>query len=203
MWATSRLALRVGLERLIASIPITTFEPLVVHEDGLTRHVMVRQGGQPIIDWRGKMNEETGELEATFSIQLIAASPLRLSGDGSGPTKVVATPPGANNASVSVNNDGQGLLPPVLVKFTDTVKPTLKVNLDNTKSMTFNLTVGPGELLVVDFKAKTIRLNGANVYTSKQGDWLNLFDQGNTYTFTAQSVGSTGQMIVESYDSDL
>lgn len=187
-------ALRAAVDRLFAAIPLDD-ELLVVHEYGTVRHLKVRQGGAPTGDRVGR--KEGKHRIAAFNIQLVALDPIRLSGDGTGPTKSLATAPGATG-SVTVPT-GDGLVPPITLRFGPCTDP--KVSIDGIPGeLWYSLTIPDGQELTVNLETKSAKLNGVSVNGSMRGSWLKPARKSNTFTYSAATYG-TGGLTVDTYDS--
>ena len=101
-----------------------------------------------------------GRLPKTFTVPLVAADP-RIYGQA---LRGVSGPTGAGQ--LSVVNDGNAAAPPtVTVRATGTLNtPIVITNHATGEDVRLALTLTAGQVLVVDFAAKTVTVNGANRY---------------------------------------
>lgn len=209
--APDRPSARVAVEGLMALLSVDQLVPFVVTEDGLTRHVMVRQEGKPVIEW-------LTDTLISWNVQLVAPDWRRFAGDGSGPTRSVMvrlpsttggrrrpyTLPATIGASVvsgSVDVVNVGTAPArVVVSFTGPVSsPT--VRMPDGQWMTFALDVLAGQVLEVDFDARTVLLNGVSRRGSVRGRWLVFGPGSNNLIFDAASYNEAARMTVSWSDS--
>lgn len=206
------LKLVAALDQLMGHLPVDTPEPVVVDEDGLRRHVLARLDGEPsdpvwVNPWHVR-----------YEFQLFAPDYRRLAGDGSGPSHSVTvglpfTDGGrrrpyqlpsridARVVSGSVDLVNVGTAPaPVEVRFDGPVpRPSVRSLLTG-RSQWFDLDVLPGQSLVVDQEARTVRLNGVDRGGSKRGDWLNPVP-GDSLVFDAASYSEAARMTVSWSDA--
>lgn len=91
---------------------------------------------------------------------------------------------GGGGGATTVNVIGVGNAEPIWTIIGPATNPTL-TNITTGKSITWNGTVPNGQKLVIDMGNQTAELNGANVYSSITGDWLELKPGANKLTYTA------------------
>lgn len=193
-----RAQLRDAVDNLFAAIPLKD-ELFVVHENGLTRHLYVRQGGQPTGDRIGR--KEGAFRIAKFSIQLIALDPIRLSGDGTGFTEHYSTEPGGPD-SVTVGI-GNGLVPPhQLTVAGPCSRPQITIGT-RPERLIYDVDVPPGMDLVINLDTKTARINHVPVDGLMQGQWLKPERRSNDWNFSADTYGPEAQLFVDTYKSSL
>lgn len=73
--------------------------------------------------------------------------------------------------------------------------PLTNLTLSNgTQTLTITLTMTAGDVLVVDFNAKTVLLNGASRYFAKGGSWWSLLPGSNSIQFTTSAGSGTASM---------
>jgi hypothetical protein len=196
--ASTPLELEDAIEKLMNLVPLEGSIPFVMHRWGRIRHVRVKQGGKPTVDWSKKIS--SNGLEARVSLQLVALDPRKLSGDGTGPTTNASTDPIGGGGSVSITNAGRGVTPPVVISVYDCANPT--ISLSSGGSMRFNnLTVGFNNPLVIDLDKKSATVGGVSVFGKKTGDWIEPDRKQNTYSFSADAYGGNAYMKVSTYDS--
>lgn len=102
----------------------------------------------------------TDRLPKKFLAALVAAEPRIL-------RQVVSTVAGTlNGANVTARNDGNAPTPPVVtIRATGTVATPLRVrNYGTGEYVELALTLAAADVVVVDFRARTVTLNGANRY---------------------------------------
>lgn len=210
LYASDRPTARAAVEKLMAALPLDDPKPLVVHEDGLERHALVRQGGTPIVKW-------TSDRSIKWDLQLEAPDGRRFSGNGSGPSYSTTTylpevsggltapftapftvPGVVTSGSVTITNAGTAETP---------VKATMYGPLDNPvlrsgdRVMRFNLSLGPNDFLVVDLDARTVKLNGQATRRGRMsGSWITV-KPGDTLSFESATYAPTARMVVEWSDS--
>lgn len=199
------------LDALWRALPVDGRAPLVVVEDGIASHVMVRQEDKPDITW-------VTDTYVTFDFQLHSREWRRLAGDGSGPSRSVTvglpfTQGGRRRPYVLPSRiDGvavSGLVelvnmgsapPPVVVTFTGPVsRPSVRSEVTG-RSQWFDLDVLPGQSLVVDQDARTVRLNGVSRRGAMRGEWLAPVP-GDRLVFDAGSFVEAARMTVSWSDS--
>lgn len=209
--APTRVDARLATESLMRLMSVDTLVPLVVTEDGLSRYVMARQEGKPVVEW-------VTDTLVSWNIQLVAPDWRRFSGTGPTPTysQTVGLPrtqggrvrpytlPARISATVvsgSVDVTNVGSAPaPVVVRFDGPVSsPT--VRMPDGQWMSFALDVLPGQELTVDFDARTVLLNGVSRRGVVRGRWL-VFGPGvSTLIFDAGSFDEAARMTVSWSDS--
>lgn len=203
---------RAALEALLDLVPVDALVPLAVNEDGLVRHVMVRQEGKPLIDWKS-------DTLVSWNIQLTSPEWRRFSGTGGAGLShsvTVGLPtarggfvlpfslPFTIDASVisgSVDVVNLGTAPSrVSVAISGPVsRPSIRT--PDGRSMTFDLDVLAGQTLVIDFDAGTVLLNGVSRRGTLLGQWLDLTSGNTTLTFDAGSYNDAARMTVSWSDS--
>ena len=206
-----RTALREAFEEFLGNLSIDDLFPLVVQEDQLVRHAMVRMEGTPLLKWRGGRTAE-------FNIQLVAEDYRRFGGDGTGPNHslTVALPftqggrrrpytlPQRIDAAVvsgTVDVVNAGTAPaPVVARFDGPV-PSPTIRMPDGQWMTFALDVLPGQELSVDFDKRTVKLNGVDRGGSVRGRWLEFSPGAKTLIFDAASYNEAARMTVSWSDS--
>lgn len=205
------VAVREEFEAFIGSLPIDGLFPLVVEEDGLVRHVMARLEGDPLVSWHGGKT-------AILNLQFVAPMWRRLAGDGSAPARSVTvglpfTQGGRRRPYVLPSRiDGvavSGLVelvnmgsapPPVVVEFVGPVsRPSVRSEVTG-RSQWFDLEVLPGQSLVVDQDARSVRLNGVSRRGAMRGEWL-VPIPGDRLVFDAGSFVEAARMTVSWSDS--
>lgn len=199
------------LDALWRALPVDGRVPLVVVEDGVASHVMVRQEDKPDITW-------VTETYVTFDFQLHSREWRRLAGDGSAPSRSVTvglpfTVGGRRrplvlpsridavvaSGSVELVNLGSAT-PPVVVTFAGPVsRPVVRSRLTG-RSQWFDLDVLPGQELVVDQDARSVRLNGVSRRGAMRGDWLSPVP-GDSFVFDAGSFDEAARMTVSWSDA--
>lgn len=187
--------LRAAVDRLFAALPLTE-ELMVVHEYGLVRHLYVRQAGQPTGD---RIGRKAGKHRvAKFSIQLVALEPSRLSGDGTAPDLHQVTPAGAAGSLTVATGDG--LVPPHLVTVGPCTNPHVAVG---TQAAPFwvETVIPDGQTLQIDFKARSITLNGGLIDGAMRGSWPSLDRHSNDFAFTADTYTAATTFAVDTYTS--
>lgn len=185
--APSRPALREGIEDLMSRIPLDVREPLVVREDGLTRHVMARQSGDPDVAW-----EQGGRLLAEWNIQLSAADHRKLTGDGTGdswrthgPVSLPMRRGGIRFPlrfpwrSDAVTTSGRITLalagtatPSIRVEFHGPVTRPGVREIGSGRRLWFDLTLTEGQTLSVDLITRSVLMNGVSRRGTRRGDWI-------------------------------
>lgn len=208
--APDRVKARDAVENLMGAVPLDVPAALVVSEDGLDRHMMVRQEGQPIVEW-------LSDRVVRWNVQLQAPDPRRFSGDGVAPTYSAITylpeqsggltapftapftvPGVVTSGSVTVTNKGTARTPVRATMYGPLDNPVLR---SGTQSMTFNLSLDATEYLVVDLDARTAKLNGqASRRGTMTGHWITVAP-GDSLSFDASTYSSAARMIVEWSDS--
>lgn len=199
------------LEALWRALPVKGTTPFVVVEDGVPRHVMVRQEDKPETDW-------LTDTFVTFDFQVHSKDWRRFAGDGSGPTHSVTVPlprtqggrvrpytlPARISATVvsgSVDVVNVGSAPASVVARFDGPVSSPTVRMPDGQWMTFALDVLPGQELTVDFDARTVLLNGVSRRGVVRGRWL-VFEPGvSTLIFDAGSFDEAARMTVSWSDS--
>lgn len=209
--APDRVTARVAVEALQGLLSRNVLVPFVVSEDGLSRYVMVRQEGKPVVEW-------ITDTLVSWDIQLVAPDYRRFSGAGPTPTYSATVPlprtqggrvrpytlPARISAtvvsgSVDVVNVGSAV-PPVVVRFDGPVSgPT--VRMSDGQWLSFDLDVLPGQSLVVDLDARTVLLNGVSRRGTMRGRWLVLGPGGSSLSFDAASYDEAARMTVSWSDS--
>lgn len=206
----NRPAVARGFELLAQHIPRKELRPLVVDEDGLVRHMMVRlDQAPPSGEWRA-------DRFAEFGVQLVAPDGRKFSGDGSsdftysmdtslptttGGLQFPASLPWTIDAvqgtgSVTITNQGSAR-PRVKVLLTDVVNPVISAN---GQRMEFAITVGTGQTLEVDLDAHTVKLNGVNRRNVLTGRWIAPED-GTEIQFNASTYNANARMTVRWSDA--
>lgn len=190
-----RTQLRDAVDDLFAAIPLED-DRLIVQENGLTRHLYVRQGGQPTGD---RIGRKSGRFRvAAFSIQLVALDPIRLSGDGSGFTEHHETEPGVDGAAVTVPI-GKGLVPPILLSVSGPcTRPAIAIQ-GKPEVLAYDLDIPDGAELHINLDTKSATLDGAPVNGLRKGQWLKPERRSNTFTITADAYGPSAQLAVDTY----
>lgn len=185
--------LRAAMDRLFGALPLTE-ELFVVHEYGLVRHLYVRQAGQPTGD---RIGRKAGKHRvAKFSIQLVALEPARLSGDGTGPDVHHVTP--AGSGGLLTVDTGDGLVPPHLVTVGPCTNPRIEVGYQ-ASPFWFETTVPAGQTLQIDFKSRSVTLNGVEAGGTMRGSWPELQRHSNAFTFSADTYTADTTFAVDTY----
>lgn len=211
----SRAQVRDGVERLMRAIPKDALEPLVVMEDGLTRHCMVRMAGDPVADW-----VYGPHLAVSWNIQLVAPDPRRLAGSGVGgdgwtvlTTGLPATTGGltfptlipflipATSASGRVRlGYGGTSTPNAIVEFNGPVsKPGVR-DSETGDHLWFDIELAAGETLTVDLRTRVTTLNGVSRRGTRRGQWINVRN-GVTLEFTAGTYNPDATMVVRTQEA--
>ena len=210
--APDRPAARLAIEGLMSLLSVNELVPLVVTEDGLTRHAMVRQEGKPVVEW-------LTDTLVSWNVQLVAPDWRRLAGDGSGATRSVSTglpsssgglvfPASAPflfdavvvSGEVAVVNVGTAPAP-VVVSFQGPVSnPSVQLR-ESGEVMSFALDVLAGQVLEVDFDRRSVRLNGVSRRGSLRGRWFDLSSGSSTLKFDAAAFSSAATMTVSWSDA--
>ena len=208
--AGSRPELRDAVEQLMAAIPVDPLVPLVVYEDGLARHCMVRMSGQPKVSWAG------GHLPvADFNISLVAPDPRKLAGPGGdlgwrvlGPVGLPSTTGGLTfqftlpTAFTAVTTSGQVTLdfegtavPNAVVEFTGPVLNPGVREVGTGRTLWFDLEVMAGQTLSVDLRTRSVLLNGVSRRGKRRGQWI-APSPGAVWEFTAAEYNADARMTV-------
>lgn len=185
-----------GIRQLIDCIPVEPVAPLIVKDSNITRWTMVKQEGTPLI----AHDDAHDGWYYDWSIHLISPSSDLTYVDASGGTgwgHTVSTPMGASG-NIVVTNAGTSANTPMLVTISGATNPT--ITLDDGQQMKFEVAVGSGSHLVIDFLKQSIMLDGVNARSSLRGRWLRLAKGTNTLAFAADSI--SGQMTVNWSDAD-
>lgn len=101
--------------------------------------------------------------------------------------------------TVAVNNEGNDNSYPV-VTITGACKNPVIENVTLGLKVEVNVTVGAGETLVIDFKNKTVKQNGVNVYKSfnfANSEWWWIKPGSNTIKYTVESGETATQAKIE------
>lgn len=211
-----RASVRTGIETLMGLIPVDETRPLVVHEDGLARHCLVRMAGEPAVDW-----ERGPDLAARWNIQLVASDPRKLAGDGFGtngisvigPLPLPSTNGGlkfpttvpflidAEHVSGQAQLSTTGTAPPnVWIEFTGpVVRPGFK-DVATGREIYFDLDLTVGQSLVVDVRQRTVKLNGVSRAGTRKGQWFPI-PSGTLLEFTAQAYNNDARMTVRTQEA--
>lgn len=207
----SRPAARAAWERLVAAIPVKDLAPLVVHEDGLVRHCLVRQEHKPAIVWLSNRIIK-------WSVQLSAPGFRKLAGDGtarsfsSGPVRLPKTTggkrlkPGGIRTPfriVATVRDGSAVLgtsgkatPPTLVRIMGPL-PDFTITATTgslIQAMRYTEPVPAGQYVDVDLDKRQVRINGAVSRRNKLvGAWITPED-GTVFKFDSSVQNDTASM---------
>lgn len=179
--APTQALLRDKIEELLACIPYDTDVPLILWELGTARHVLVRHGGQQIVDRKG--TREGSGLVSKFNLQLIAHDPIKLSGTGTGPTRLLELPiPPISGAPVTADisyiNAGRGDRAPLTFETNGTALVlTLTSNGGKPTNQVLTWTGGAlgGRVLTIDFESGAVML-GTTPSRSKLAGRLFMLD---------------------------
>lgn len=174
--------LREAVDRLTAQLPLAQDAKLVVAEPGLTRHIYVRQGGQPIIDRIGRTNGRG--VIASFSLQLVALDPRRLSGDGE-PTISKPLPSGSN---ISINTGGR-IEAPANVVLTGPFEAGATLACGG-RTLTIGTAVASGKTLTLDLERRKAFLGSTDVSVTCTGLWPAPSAANRSFKLTATGAGS-------------
>lgn len=171
-------------DNLVGAIPMGDPEPVVFYRDGLVRHVLAKLGSS------APQKEIISPRKANYGIQLYAKDSRRLSGDGSGYEYSSATERGLAG-SMTMYNSGNGITPPMELRFEDCTNPRITVDGSPTAPLWIDLTVPAGLELRVDLETHQAFLsNGLDVTGALRGDWQRLDRKTNTFRFSADALGA-------------
>lgn len=174
--------LREAVDRLTAQLPLSQDAKLVVAEPGLTRHIYVRQGGQPIIDRIGRTSGRG--VIATFSLQLVALDPRRLSGDGA---PAISKPlPVGTNTKIST---GGRIEAPALVSLVGPFDSGASLACGG-RTLTVGKAVPAGKTLTLDLERRKAFLGSTDISVSCTGLWPAPSVDDRTFKLTATGTGS-------------
>jgi hypothetical protein len=211
-----RASVRQGIETLMGQIPKNNLVPLVVMEDGLIRHCMVRMAGDPAADWA-----DGPKLMASWNIQLVAPDPRRLAGDGTqstgwvdlGPTGLPASTGGLTFPTTfpaifpTETISGRVLLgvtgtttPNAIVEFRGPVtRPGIRDTTTGTH-LWFDLDLDAGDTLTIDLRTRVSLLNGVSRRGARRGQWVEVRN-GAVLEFTAASYNADARMLVRTQEA--
>ncbi|MFS0831993.1 hypothetical protein ABC337_15185 [Arthrobacter sp. 1P04PC] len=210
-----RESVRSGFDLLNSLIPRKDLRPLVVDEDGLVRHTLVRLD-QPRPDFK-YLSDRLG----SFTIQLVAPRGRKLAGDGSGPTTLAGpvglpkvegglrlVPPGVRYVPggvriVATVRSGQIVLgtagnatPPVLLRIRGPIPDfTITATLGDTiQVQRYTEAVPAGQFVDIDLDKRLVRINGTVSRRNKLiGPWITPAD-GMTFKFESSAQNDTASM---------
>lgn len=213
-----RPSVREGIETLMSHIPLDDEKPLVVTEDGLVRHCMVRQAGDPDAKWA-----KGPTLMAEWNIQLVSADSRKLAGDGTptsgwkiyGPVGLPSTTGGltvphfvpfaidaeTNSGRVELALGGTAT-PTIIIEFAGPVSTPGIWNVDTGESMRFDISLSRGQTLVVDLLNRSVRLNGVSRRSTMRGQWLQIGPR-DVLEFTAGIFTDDARMTVRAQEASI
>lgn len=180
--AANSANLREAVDRLVAAIPIDADAKLVFAEQGITRHLMVRQGGQPMVDRIGRTVGR--HVVASFNIQLLALEPRRLA--GSGPATITKALP--FGTAVAVDTGGR-IEAPTVIEVTGPVDSGAKLACGG-RTLTIGQAVTAGQVLKLDLERRKATINGTDIGTTITGLWPKPTKAARSFTLTASGSGS-------------
>lgn len=155
--------LREATDALTSQLPLTGDALFVVDEHGFSRHLKVRQGGQPIID---RIGRELGRnIVASFSLQLIAMEPRRFSGSGE-PTITKPLPFGSNT---SLSGGGR-IEAPALIELIGPINAGAVLACGG-RTLNIGAAVAAGKTLTLDLERRKALLGSVDIGTQVTGLW--------------------------------
>lgn len=106
-----------------------------------------------------------------------------------------------SDAAVCVNNGSRAVSPGIVIQGPVTNPRIQSLTADAT--LWFQITLGAGEELHINFEERTVRLgaNGASRYNTKRGDWFMLAPGANTLRFGSASYSSGASATVSWRDA--
>lgn len=188
-----RVTTRQAIDRFKAALSTAknTDVPLVVVEDELVRHAMVKLDHDPHISW-----DPTKSVNPKFDLQFIAAKSRIVWGDGSGyentvPVNLTSSGPAAQ---VALLNEGEGAAPKCQLTLDGFDTPTL-THVESGKSITINLTQAAGQQTIIDFDSRAVTdAAGNSIRGSVSGRLFKLQPGTNTFQITAKTYAASSVM---------
>lgn len=166
--------------------------PLILVEDGRTRHIMVRIVQQQHFGWDLKNGGKF-----TFDLQFRAADPRIIWGDGITLVDQVETFLSSTGtpASISLENEGANAVPDCEIALYGFDHPTL-THLETGRSFTVNESFADDDFAVVNFKNRTIKDSAGNSLRGNKtiGRLFKLLEDTNSFQITAATYSPSAVM---------
>lgn len=157
-----------------------------------------------LLDFKMPINRDM--FQADFKIELFAGD-INIYDDSSGGALSVTVPRevsggytypvvypvvyAAGTGPTTVTNNGSVEIFPVLT-LTGVMTNPVMANLTADELVAINpIVTAPGDVVVIDMRARTATLNGSNIFAKVSGDWWSLATGGNDISLTTSDGGDT------------
>lgn len=181
---------------LASALPEGTPEPVIHYRDGEYRHIMAKLGSTPPI------NDIVNARRSNYTLQVFAKDSRILSGTGKGPDKFFEGAVGESSATLVMFNAGDGVTPPIELRFKDCINPIVSTDGSPTADLSVDIAVPLGDELIVNLETHRARLvSGLDVSHLIRGEFPKLDRKSNTFRFWAPQFGADVQASVHWNDS--